>query len=164
MRLLPLFAFCVLAACHSSSNDQTKGHASNSIEKDLMSRYPTATDFQTDTLDDGFIVGFSTSNNRVYQAEYDKVMKLSTCYSTSIDTADLTESIKLYIANEYPDSKVNQIYKIEIPLPATYQIELENDTDYVNLLFSNEGELIEESSSPVSDEEVQQREGEGVKN
>lgn len=132
----------------------------SSVQTDFKNRFPTASDIEWDTVEDGYVASF-VSNNVPCETFYDS--KNTFQYTgIFIDQTELPAAAQVYLAKNYKQDFVNACMQVDFPEKKAYNVEVMTDTDYVNLQFDLKGNMIQQSKDPLTDEEMQAREEEGV--
>jgi hypothetical protein len=142
---------------NTASNDKnTEGAAARAFKK----QFPKAQDIQWDSADNGLVATF---NDGTYQSE--AFFDLNGQYqylTTSIDFEALPQSVQAFIQKKYTIDDIAFIQKIEDKKEKMYHIELKTDKEYINLEFDLNGKFLKENKTPLSNEELQSEEEEGV--
>ena len=157
--LLISLIFIGLMACKNQTND-SNDQSSLNFQADFATRYPEAQDVVWDTSDIGYAALFT-------KGEFDTKAFFDTkgvyqYTSTFIEHTSLPEAIQKVLNTTYQNAAAAVIMKIETAGKLTYQIELETSTDYISLEFDESGKLLKEQKAPLSNEEIQRQEEEGV--
>lgn len=160
-----LFAFLMLFSFFACQNEQKKTavgerQSEMSVQEDFSKRYPNIRDIIWDTLDIGFSGSFSDDNFE--HTAYYSIKGLYQFTSTLIEQTDLPVPIQEILDQKYKNAAAAVIMRIENGKNKTYKIELESSTDYINLEFDDSGQLLKEEKHPLSNEEMQREEEEGV--
>ena len=157
--LLIFLTFIGLWACKNQPNN-TSNQSTLNFQADFAKRYPKAQDVVWDTMDIGFAALF-TDGEFENKAFFDT--KGTYQYtSTFIEQTALPEAIQKVLNTTYQNAAAAVIMQIEAAGKRTYQIELETSTDYISLEFDKSGKLLKEQKAPLSNEEIQRQEEEGV--
>ena len=113
-----------------------------------------------DSIEIGLVANF-LNENKDSKAFYDKNGQFQ--YTTTVfDVSDVPKNIQDFINKKYKDASIAIIQEIFDGKNKTYQIELTTNTDYFALEFDEKGALLKEIKNPLSTEEMQQQEEEGV--
>jgi hypothetical protein len=123
-------------------------------------QFPKAQDVFWDSLDTGLAVTFfdGTSDCKAY---YDA--KGAFQYATSfIETTALPPSAQRFLAEKYKNANAAVIMSVKNAKNQTFQVELETESDYVTLEFDTTGKILKEQKHPLSNDELQRQEEEGV--
>ena len=153
-----------LSACQSSA---TKGNApagfNDAVPSYFSSKFPKAQGIYWDTLENNTL-SFKFSNGADdCEALFDsKGNYLSTTFF--IDLQGLPQPAQDYIASHYPASERPLIQLYDSASVKTYLLELANGVDYIDLSFDEQGKMLKETTQPLSKEEIQDAEEEGVNN
>jgi dsRNA-specific ribonuclease len=142
------------------NSSEIGGQSGLTMQADFGQRYPNAQDVVWDTLESGFAALFLDSDfdNKAY---FD--IKGAFQYTvTFIEQKDLPTVVQEILEKKYKDASAAVIMRVENGQSRSYQIELETSTDYINLEFDNLGKLLKEEKHPLSNEEIQRQEEEGV--
>ena len=160
-----LTVFLGIYACGSNDSSAAATQSAGTPQKNpttdnFAQRFPQAQDIEWDTLDDGMVASF-TNNNESCEAFYDT--KNAFVYAgTFVDQEQLPAAANAYLTKNYKADFVNACMKVDFTDKKAYNVEVMTDTDYVNLQFDLNGNLIQQSKEPLTDEEMQAREEEGV--
>lgn len=164
LRYLLIFStvFCLFACTEQPKTPASviDGQNGLTMQADFIKRYPNAQDVVWDTLDTGFAALFLDGEfeNKAY---FD--MKGSYQYTvTFIEQNTLPAAVQEVLEKKYKNAAAAVIMRVENGKTRTYQIELETSTDYINLEFDDSGKLLKEEKNPLSNEEIQRQEEEGV--
>jgi hypothetical protein len=156
-----LTTFC-LFSCKNEPKTPTSGATQQvlPLQETFAKKYPNVQDVVWDTLDNGFAALFS-DDTYDYKAYFDD-KGVYQYTATFIEQEALPKSIQAILIKKYPDANAAVIMRIEKDNTQAYHIELETSTDYVNLDFDSSGKLLTEDKHPLSNEEIQRQEEEGV--
>ena len=157
--LLILLTVIGLSACKNQPT-ATGDQSSSNFQADFAKRYPNAQDVIWDTLDIGFAALF-TAGEFENKAFFD-TKGVYRYTSTFIEQTALPEAVRKVLNTTYQNAAAAVIMRIETAGKRTYQIELETSTDYISLEFDESGKLLKEQKAPLSNEEIQRQEEEGV--
>ena len=156
--------FCLFSCKNQPKTPTTEGAISGqsgiTMQADFVQRYPNAHEVAWDTLESGFAALFLDGDfeNKAY---YD--MKGVFQYTiTFIEQKDLPPVVQEILEKKYKNAAAAVIMRIENGKTRTYQVELETSTDYINLEFDSSGKTLKEEKHPLSNEEIQRQEEEGV--
>lgn len=128
--------------------------------KKFSKQFPNAEDVTWDSLDIGSVANFFDGKNTC-KAFYD--VKGNFQYVTALmDFESLPTAIQTYIKNKYKTATIAIAQQIDDGKSKSYQIEIESDTDYIALEFNEKGKFLKEIKQPLSPEELQRQEEEGV--
>ena len=72
------------------------------------------------------------------------------------------EETKQQLMEKYKNANAAVVMSVQNTQTQTFQIELETSTDYVNLEFDTNGKILKEQKQPLSNDEMQRQEEEGV--
>ena len=123
-------------------------------------QFPKAQDVFWDSLETGLAVTFfdGTSDCKAY---YDT--KGAFQYATSfIEMKALPPLAQRFLAEKYKKANAAVIMSVKNAKTQTFQVELETQTDYVTLEFDTTGKILKEQKQPLSNDELQRQEEEGV--
>ena len=154
--------FTFVMACKNEPNPaNTVGEQPTlNFQADFAKRYPKAQDVVWDTLDSGFAALFYDGvldNKAVFNLK--GIYQYTTTY---IEETALPQAVQKVLNTKYRNAAAAVIMRVETINKRTYQIELETSTDYINLEFDESGKLLKEHKTPLSNEEIQRAEEEGV--
>jgi hypothetical protein len=128
--------------------------------KTFSKQFPQAEDVTWDSLDIGSVANFFDGKNNC-KAFYDTKGHFQ--YVTALlDFESLPTAIQTFIKNKYKTTTVAIAQQIDDGKSKSYQIEIESDTDYIALEFDGKGKFLKEIKQPLSPEELQRQEEEGV--
>ena len=82
--------------------------------------------------------------------------------ATFIERTAVPKAVQDILEKKYPNAEASVVMRIDNGKTQTYQVEIETNTDYVNLEFDDSGKLLKEEKRPLSNEELQRQEEEGV--
>lgn len=161
-RLLIFLTTLCLFACNNEPKapNTVVGQTALSMQQDFAKRYPNVHDVIWDTLDVGFAALFSDDEFE-YKTSYDAkgVFQFTV---TFIEQTALPSVVQQVLEKKYKNAAAAVIMRVDNGTILTYQIELETSTDYINLEFDSSGKLLKEEKHPLSNEEMQREEEEGV--
>ena len=155
---LSIVCFIGTEACKNASSDasQQKGSAGAAFTK----QFPKAQDVTWDSLDIGVVANFSDGKD-ICKAFYDDKGKFQ--HVTILMTFEtLPSDIQSYIKKKYKTDVVPIAQLVNDGNNKMYQVEIETTTDYISLEFDGKGKFLKEIKHPLSNEELQQQEEEGV--
>ncbi|NJN35357.1 MAG: hypothetical protein HC817_14985 [Saprospiraceae bacterium] len=125
-------------------------------------KFPKATDVFWDSLDNGFMATFfdETHDKKAFfdvrgQFEY---------ATTVVELEELPKTIADFLKRKYPKAEIAIAQIVEDDHERAFHIEIENFMDYISLEFDKSGQLRKETKHPLSNEELQREEEEGVDN
>ncbi|MBL7816441.1 MAG: PepSY-like domain-containing protein [Saprospiraceae bacterium] len=162
LRYFTLFSaiICLLACKEQPKTPPTAvGQPIVPMQEDFAKRCPNAQDVVWDTLDVGFSALF-TDDEIEKKAFYD-AKGVYQYTATFIEQESLPKAIQQVLDKKYQNAAAVSL-QIDSQKGRTYQIELETSTDYINLEFDESGKLLKEEKHPLSNEEIQRQEEEGV--
>jgi hypothetical protein len=134
----------------------TEGSAATAFKQ----RFPKAQDVSWDSVENGLVANFFDGT---YESEAFFDFKGQYQYlTTSIDFETLPKAIQDFIQKKYSVEELAFIQKMEDAKEKIYHVELKTDKEYINLDFDLTGKLKHESKLPLSNEELQSEEEEGV--
>ena len=154
-----------LCACGTSdapanSSATTTQAQQNAVSSNFIQRFPQAQEIEWDTLADGYVVSF-TNNNAPSEVFYDK-KNVFVYAGTFIDQNQLPAAAQAYLNTNFKPDFVNACMQVDFPTKKAYNVEVMTDTEYVNLQFDLQGNLVQQTKEPLTNEEMQAREEEGV--
>ena len=166
MNYIKIFTYCLLlplCACRHTPNAQNTEGVQNAVvdgSKAFAQRFPQAQDVYWDTLETGVSAKFSNG-------KYDCIayfdLKGGFLYATTfIERTSLPASVQQFLTDKYKGIAAAVLMSVEKPESKSYKIELETDTDYITLEFDANGKMLSEKKHPLSNEELQRQEEEGV--
>jgi hypothetical protein len=167
IKLLFKSLFFILLFCLGCSKCQQAKNGSNT-EPALMGgaaaafkhRFPKAQDVQWDSTENGLVATFYDGT-----FESEAFFDLNGQYqylTTSIDFETLPKAVQDFIQKKYTVDDLAFIQKVEDIKQKMYHIELKTDKEYINLDFDTNGKFLKENKIPLSNEELQSEEEEGV--
>ncbi len=164
MILRQLFIFLTIICLFSCKNEPKPPHSvsvgQGGMQEDFAKRYPNIPDVIWDTLDVGFTASFSDDVSE-HKAHYDSSGAFQYAV-TFIEQTTLPIAVQKVIESKYKNAAAALIMRVEKNKISTYQIELETSTDYLVLEFDESGKILKEKKTPLSNEEIQREEEEGV--
>jgi hypothetical protein len=127
---------------------------------DFATRFPKAQDVYWDTLDVGYSITF---NDGTYdcKAIFDAAGKFQHQIKM-IELEALPQAIQKFLNDRYKEAEIAILQLVITDTKKGYQIELQSNTDYISLEFDDKGTLIKEIKDPLSSEELEGQEEEGV--
>lgn len=126
----------------------------------FQKQFPNAQDVTWDSLEIGTVANFFDGTNDC-KAFYDAT-GLFQYATTLLEFEYLPTSIQNYIKTKYKSAAIAIVQRIDDGEIKSYQIELENGTDYIALEFDEKGKFQKEIKQALSPEELQRQEEEGV--
>ncbi len=168
--LTAVFLFTTIEACKNNSSvpqqkPDTEGsnlpeYTGAEANKTFFKQFPQAQDVTWDSLDMGIVANFFDGKNNC-KAFYD-VKGHFQYVTTLLDFESLPTMIQTFIKNKYKTAVIAIAQQIDDGKNKSYQIEIESDTDYIALEFDEKGKFLKEIKLPLSPEELQRQEEEGV--
>ena len=157
--LFSIVCFIGFEACNNNSSakgSNTEGGASAAFTK----QFPKAQDVTWDSLEVGVVANFSNGKD-ICKAFYDAQGNFQ--HVTILMTFEtLPSDIQSFIKKKYKTSIVPIAQLVDDGNNKMYQVEIETSTDYISLEFDGKGNFLKEIKHPLSNEELQQQEEEGV--
>jgi hypothetical protein len=153
-----IVCFIGLEACKNASSNASaqEGTAVATFTK----QFPKAQDVTWDSLDVGVVANFSNGKD-ICKAFYDAQGNFQ--HVTILMTFEtLPSDIQSYIKKKYKTDIVPIAQLVNDGNNKMYQVEIETSTDYISLEFDGKGKFLKEIKHPLSNEELQQQEEEGV--
>lgn len=145
-----------LEACNNTSSTPSGAGATSAFAK----QFPKAQDVTWDSLDIGVVANFSDGKN-ICKAFYDVQGNFQ--YVTILLTFEtLPLDIQSFIKKKYKSAIIAIAQQVNDRDNKTYQVEIETSTDYIALEFDSKGKFLKEIKQPLSNEELQRQEEEGV--
>ncbi len=148
----------------SSAGNTVKETPSVRINENLTAafqkQFPNAQDITWDSLEIGLVANFfdGTHDCKVF---YDAKGRFQ--YATTLlEFESLPTSVQNYIKANYKSAAIAIVQLVDDGKAKSYQIELENATDYIALEFDEKGKFQKEIKQALSPEELQRQEEEGV--
>ncbi len=159
-----IFSVALTGLCACGTNDAPANSSATAqqtaVSDNFKQRFPQAQEIEWDTLADGYVASF-TNNNAPSEVFYDK-KNVFIYAGTFIDQNQLPATAQNYLKSNYKPDFVNACMQVDFPDKKAYNVEVMTDTDYVNLQFDLKGNLVQQTKEPLTDEEMQAREEEGV--
>jgi Putative beta-lactamase-inhibitor-like, PepSY-like len=123
--------------------------------------FPKAQDVVWDSVD---MSGMSaTFNDGTHESEAFFDAKGQFQYlTTTLDFEALPQAIQQFIQKKYTLDDIAVLQKVEDTKDKIYHFELKTDKEYINIDFDLTGKLLKESKAPLSNQELQSEEEEGV--
>jgi hypothetical protein len=131
-----------------------------SAQSQFAKRFPNAQDVYWDTLDVGYSITFNDGKYDC-KAIFDAAGNFQN-HIKMIELEGLPQSIRKFLNDKYKDTEIAILQLVTTDSNQFYQIELQSNTDYISLEFDSSGKLIKETKDPLSKEELQGQEEEGV--
>jgi hypothetical protein len=157
--LISLFGFGC-SKCKQSDSASNLQITEGSAAAAFKQRFPKAQDVSWDSVDNGLIANFFDGT---YESQAFFDLKGQYQYlTTSIDFETLPKVIQDFIQKKYSVDELAFIQKVEAGKEQIYHVELKTDQEYINLEFDLSGKLKHENKLPLSNEELQSEEEEGV--
>ncbi len=148
--------FTALGACKNTSSNPSGTGATIAFTK----QFPKAQDVVWDSLDIGVVANFIDGKD-ICKAFYDA--KGNFQHVTILMTFEtLPSDIQSFIKKKYKTDIVPVAQLVNDGNNKMYQVEIETSTDYIALEFDGKGKFLKEIKHPLSNEELQQQEEEGV--
>jgi hypothetical protein len=123
-------------------------------------QFPKAQDVAWDSLENGVSATFYDGKNDC-KAYFDAKGVFQ--YTTSfIETTALPTLAQRFLTEKYKNANAAVVMSVQNVQTQTFQVELETSTDYVNLEFDTNGKILKEQKHPLSNDEMQRQEEEGV--
>jgi hypothetical protein len=152
-----------IAACQNAEkpkNTEGSPKATTDAETTFARQFPKAQDVSWDSLDNGVSATFYDGKNDC-KAYFDE--KGAFQYAASfIEIAALPTSIQHFLTEKYKNANAAVVMSVKNAQSQTFQVELETATDYVNLEFDTSGKVLKEQKTPLTNDEMQRQEEEGV--
>lgn len=150
-------------ACNQSGGGETSGKPvfdEAAMLKAFQARFPKAEDVEWDSIDGGFQVVFFDGifDNKAFFDPSGRFQYLT----SSIEIENLPAEAQAYLRKTYKEAVPTIIMAVDSGTQKTYQIELETTSDIVSLEFDANGKVLKEQKTPLSKEELQRMEEEGV--
>jgi hypothetical protein len=159
--LVLMFLICFgCSKCKQSQGTSNTQNTEGSAATAFKQRFPKAQDVSWDSVENGLIANFSDGT---YESEAFFDFNGQYQYlTTSIDFETLPKVVQDFIKQKYEIDALAFIQKIEDLKEKIYHVELKTDKEYINLDFDLTGKLKHENKLPLSNEELQSEEEEGV--
>ena len=158
-----LFIFSIIFCLFSCGDEPQKSDATSgqmTMQESFAKRFPKAQEVVWDTLDVGFAALFSDEQFD-YKAFFD-AKGIFQYTATFIEQTALPKVVQDVLEKKFPNAEASVVMRVDNGKVQTYQIEIETNTDYINLEFDDSGKLLKEEKRPLSNEELQRQEEEGV--
>jgi hypothetical protein len=151
--------FLFIDACKKPSPVKNTEEA-KTMSEILMQKFPTAQDIVWDTLETERVASF-------FDGQYDNAVYFDSLGQflyriIFIEPQTLPISIQEALYKKYKPSELALVQKVEDAQKISYHIEFETNTDYIILNYDEKGNLLNEKKDPLSIEEQQRQEEEGV--
>jgi hypothetical protein len=166
MNYLKILFFAISIAVSACRNAEKPKNTEGSLsaESDASAtfarQFPKAQDVSWDSLDNGVAATFYDGKNDC-KAYFDA--KGAFQYATSfIEIGALPPPIQYFLTEKYKNANAAVVMSVKNAQSQTFQVELETATDYVNLEFDTNGKILKEQKTPLSNDEMQRQEEEGV--
>jgi hypothetical protein len=162
-RLLFFAIIIAVSACRNAEkpkNTEGSPSASTDAETTFARQFPKAQDVSWDSLENGVAATFYDGKNDC-KAYFDA--KGAFQYAASfIEITALPTSIQHFLTEKYKNANAAVVMSVKNAQNQTFQVELETTTDYVNLEFDTSGKILKEQKTPLTNDEMQRQEEEGV--
>ena len=126
----------------------------------FKARFPKAQDVSWDSVETGFAASFYDGTNQSV-AFYDRKGQFQ-YLTTTVELEALPAVIQRFIQKKFTPDDIALIQKVEDVKDKIFHIELKTDKDYINVDFDMKGNLLKETKVPLSNQELQSEEEEGV--
>lgn len=162
-KILFFATIIAVSACRNAEKPKnTEGGASSdsNAAATFARQFPKAQDVSWDSLENGVSATFYDGKNDC-KAYFDT--KGTFQYTTSfIEITALPMPAQRFLAEKYKNANAAVVMSVKNAQSQTFQVELETTTDYVNLEFDTNGKILKEQKQPLSNDELQRQEEEGV--
>lgn len=146
--VVALFSVFVISCCN-----QQKIEAPEKVLASFEKMFPAATDIK-----------WEMENENEWEAEFEMDGKeVSACFSsdgewieTEYEVETLPETIETIVNETYPGFKIEEIEIVETPDFNGYEIELEKGEEELEIMVTNQGEILEVEISEKEDEELEE--------
>jgi hypothetical protein len=144
-----------------ATQQNTEGGQSESDATATFARqFPKAQDVSWDSLENGISATFYDGKNDC-KAYFD--LKGTFQYATSfVEISALPTPAQRFLTDKYKNANAAVVMSVKNEQNQTFQVELETATDYVNLEFDTSGKILKEQNTPLTNDEMQRQEEEGV--
>ncbi len=166
MNCFKITFFVAIIGIFACQNAQKPKNTEGSLSADLdasatfAQQFPKAQDVSWDSLEHGVAATFYDGKNDC-KAYFDE--KGAFQYAASfIEITALPASIQRFLTEKYKNANAAVVMSVKNAQSQTFQVELETTTDYVNLEFDTNGKVLKEQKQPLSNDEMQRQEEEGV--
>ena len=152
--------FFAIFACKNAKSEQNTTHTEGGAKSAFAQRFPKAQDITWDSTETGVVANFFDGKHDS-KATFDAlgVFQYSAVF---IEQEALPQAVQNYLKEKYKIVEIALIKMVDNGQKKTYQIEIESNTDYINIEFDNNGKLLKETKQPLSTKEMQLQEEEGV--
>ncbi len=156
-----IFTFFFAAfACKNAKSEQNANYTEGGAKSAFAQRFPKAQEVTWDSTETGVVANFFDGKHES-KATFDASGKFQ--YSAIfIEQEALPKTVQNYLKEKYKIVEIALIQLVDNGQNKTYQIEIESNTDYINLEFDNNGKLLKDAKQPLSTKEMQLQEEEGV--
>jgi hypothetical protein len=166
MNYYKIICFAILVAASACRNAEkpknTEGGQStvSDASATFARQFPKAQDVSWDSLENGVSATFYDGKNDC-KAYFDTKGVFQ--YATSfIEITALPTAAQRFLTEKYKNANAAVVMSVKNAQSQTFQVELETATDYVNLEFDTNGKILKEQKQPLSNDELQRQEEEGV--
>lgn len=158
--LLCALCFIELSACKNAATPKNVGNTEGSANIVFAKQFPKAQEVTWDSSDVGMVATFTDGKN-ICKAFYDvnnkfQYVAILLAYET------LPKTIQEFITKKYKGAIIAIAQQVNDGDHKIYQVEIETGTDYMTLEFDAKGNFLKEIKQPLSNEELQRQEEEGV--
>ncbi len=142
--ILLFIVSALLFSCNGPTKEKQENQdQTNPTEANFKSQYPDAKDVEWEVEGEYTEAEFMQDGMEI-SILYDKEGNVIET-ETVIDVSQLPESVVIYIAENYPESEIEEAEKIESAKGNFFEVEIENENDEeIELLFDADGNFVEE--------------------
>jgi hypothetical protein len=166
MNYFKILFFAIIIAISACRNAEKPKNTEGSLltatdaSTTFAQQFPKAQDVSWDSLENGVAATFYDGKNDC-KAYFDAKGVFQ--YATSfIEVGALPQPIQRFLTEKYKNANAAVVMSVKNAQSQTFQVELETATDYVNLEFDTAGKMLKEQKTPLTNDEMQRQEEEGV--
>jgi hypothetical protein len=155
-----LFCLAVFSACQNISSNASNTEGGISPQNFIKKRFAQAQEIEWDSTETNISANFSIG---LYDctAYFDATGKFQYA-TTMLEEAALPKVIQNHLNAKYREATFAVVMSVENVQKKIYQVELELDTDYITLEFDENGKVLKEIKLPLSKDELERQEAEGI--
>ena len=131
--------FFAVFGCKNAKSEQNTTHTEGGAKSAFAQRFPKAQDVTWDSTETGVVANFFDGKHDS-KATFDAsgVFQYSSFF---IEQEALPQAVQKYLKEKYKIVEIALIKMVDNGQKKTYQIEIESNTDYINIEFDSNGKL-----------------------
>ena len=169
-KILFFASIVAVSACHNAEKPKNNASGDANTEgvqsvnaaaaQNFARQFPKAEEAVWDTLETGLSVSFFDGTTDC-KAHFDA--KGAFQFVTNfIEITALPASAQRILKEKYKKSSIAVVLSVKNGQNQTFHVELETDSEYVNIEFDGNGKIFKEQKQPLSNDELKRQEEEGV--